>query len=406
MIKCDDEKKTILQVNITCQQGSTGRLVAETHKYLVEKGYDSRIAYSAFKSDIIGSFKIESKVENYLRRALNKCFGKKYSHSMLGTLRLIKNIKQVKPDLIHLHNIQQNSIDFPMLMKFLKKYNVPVVYTLHDCWAFTGGCYHFTNINCDHYKIGCIDCKLEKKQRDINNKFPSCIYEEKKNLLSALPELRIICVSNWLRDTASKSYMGNLSMETIYNGIDTSIFKPMNTNKREEIGVSDEKFVILGVANYWDSRKGLNIFFELAELLDKRYKIVLVGIEQKECPNNITAIERTTNIQELAEIYSCADVLINASKEETFGLVAAESMACGTPVIAYDSTACGEVVNNDTGILLKSFYMEELLDAIDTIWINGKKKYSEKCIGNVKENFSNEIMLKKYTEVYEQLIAK
>lgn len=406
MMKQNDKKKTILQINMTCQHGSTGRIVAKIHNYLLEKGFNSFIAYSTFKSNIIGSFKIENKFENYLRRVLNKYFGKKYYHSTLGTLRLIRNIKLLNPDLVHLHNIQQNSVNFPMLLKFLKRYGVPVVYTLHDCWAFTGGCYYFTELGCDGYKTGCIECKLDKKQRDICNKATNTIYEEKKNAFYALKELRIICVSNWLESCTDQSFMKELPVQVIFNGIDTSLFKPVINEKRAELGISDKEFLILGVANYWDDRKGLNTFFRLAELIDKPYRIVLVGISSKICPPNITAIQRTDNIQELVELYSCADVLVNASREETFGLVAAEAMACGTPVIAYNSTACGEVVNSDTGILLDSFKIEDLLIALEKIRRYGKNQYSEQCINYINKRFSRKEMLKNYLGVYEQMISE
>lgn len=396
----------VLQINITCQYGSTGKIVEEIHNHITKNGFCSSIAYSAFESNLESSFKIENKLENYMRRALNRYMGRKYVHSSLGTLRLIRKIKQLHPDIIHLHNIQQNSIHFPMLLKFLIKYNVPVVYTLHDCWAFTGGCHHFVELECDGYQTGCFDCKLNMKDRDNCNKTTDIIYEEKNNLLHALNKLQIICVSNWLKSCAEISFMKDLPLQVIYNGVDTNIFKPIISNKREELQIGKDEFIILGVANNWDQRKGLNTFFELAVACEKSCRIVLVGISPKNCPPNIIAVERTDNIFELVKFYSCADVFFNASKEETFGLAAAEAMACGTPVIAYDSTACGEVISSDTGILLKSFQMEDLLTAIDNVRKMGKETYSEKCINRINYLFSNEEMLQQYLNLYEQLMSK
>jgi glycosyltransferase involved in cell wall biosynthesis len=399
-------KKTILQINITCQYGSTGRIAEQIHRKLVGAGCRSLIAYSALSSDLEGSFKIESALQNYLRRGLNRYLGRKYIHSAPGTLRLIRRIKRLKPDLIHLHNIQQNSVHFPLLLKFLKKYGVPVVYTLHDCWAFTGGCYHFTQLGCEGYKTGCDDsiCRLGEEQRDICNRTTRRIYEEKEAALKALERLKIICVSDWLKGCAAQTFMKELVLQVIYNGTDTGCFRPVTGEKRKELGISGEEFVILGAANRWDNKKGLDTFTALARILDKPYRIVLVGLSREKCQENITAVPRTGDREELARLYSCADVFFQASREESFGLAAAEAMACGTPVIAYPSTACGEIITEDTGILLDTGSLEEVLAAIDTIRRNGKMKYTQYCAEHIRRNYSLEEMQKQYLNVYEQLL--
>lgn len=404
-----DSKETklqikVLQINITCQYGSTGRIVEELHNFLLENNFSSFIAYSAFSSNLKDSFKIESKFENYIRRAFNRYFGRRYLHSTLGTLRLIKNIKKLHPDLIHLHNIQQNSVHYPMLLKFLKKYGVPVVYTLHDCWAFTGGCYHFTEIGCEGYKYGCLNCKINKKQRDLSTNNTGRIYEIKKKALHDIDNLQIVCVSEWLKTCTEQSFMKDLPQTVIYNGIDTDIFKPEDSNIREKLGITYEEFVILGVVNHWNNKKGLELFAQLAEILQPPYKIVMVGISDKDCPPNVIAVNRTDNLQELVRIYSCCDVFLNASKEESFGLAAAEAMACGTPVIAYSSTACKEVVNSDTGIVLSSFDINELLSAIEQIKMEGKEHYREHCMNRIKNKFSKNKMLENYLAIYTKML--
>jgi len=405
-LKKHNKKMCILQINITCGYGSTGKKVEEIHNFLSDKGIDSFIAYSAFDSRIKESFKIENHFENFVRRGLNRYIGRKYVHSSLGTLRLIKKIKQLCPDVIHLHNIQQNSLDFPRLLKFLHRYGAPVVYTLHDCWAFTGGCYHFTELDCDGYKSGCqeCNCKLPKDQRDLCNKTTSVINEEKKNMLFLLNHVRIICVSKWLKSCAEQSFMKDLPLQVIYNGIDINIFKPVESRKREEIGIAKDEFIILGVANHWNNKKGLDIFISLSKILKHPYRIVLVGLPKDSLREEIISVDRTDCIQELVQWYSCADVFLNASKEETFGLAVAEAMACGTPVIAYSSTACGEVVDEESGILLKTNSMDDLLLAIDHIRQKGKAEYSEQCIQNVKSRFLLEDMLLNYLKVYEQMV--
>ncbi len=400
--------KTVLQINITCGYGSTGRIVEELHNLVMDEGYQSYVAYSAFGSSLVEAFPIENRIQNYARRALNRICGRKYGHSLPGTLRLIRKIKELKPDLIHLHNIQQNSVDFPFLMNFLKKYDVPVIYTLHDCWAFTGGCYHFTELGCDGYQYGCPEkiCKLDAKQKDICNRTTDQINVGKNKALHALHRLRIICVSEWLKSCAEASFMKDLPLRVIYNGIDTDIFRPVYSRKREELGISEDEFIILGAANHWNKSKGLDIFFRLSEILDYPYRIVMVGLSLKDCPEGICAVERTEDLQELAELYSCADVFFNASREETFGLAAAEAMACGTPVIAFRSTACKETVNEDTGILLDTDRITDVSIAIENIRNNGKQQYAGACTRHIRENFSKERMESSYLKLYKELLEE
>ncbi len=403
-----EKQKTILQVNITCGYGSTGRIVEELHYSILNNGMRSYIAYSAFSSKIKTSFRIENKLENYLRRGMNRIFGRKYIHSAPGTLRLIHKLKKLKPDLIHLHNIQQNSIHFPMLMKFLKNYDIPIVYTLHDCWAFTGGCYHFTSLGCNGYQSGCNEaiCPLKKEDFDLCNQSTSQVYFEKKQALSSLKYLKIICVSNWLMESAKKSYMKVLPLEVIYNGIDINQFRPVSSKKREQYHIQGDDFVILGIANNWDEKKGLATFLELSKSLECPYRIIMIGLNPMDGYDNILSIERTDQVQELVEWYSCADVLFNASKEETFGLVSAEAMACGTPVIAYDSTACGEVVRKECGILLKTECFDELLNALENIRKKGKRYYCNSCRNNIISRFSKENFLNNYMDTYLQMIKE
>lgn len=401
------ESKRILQINITYGYGSTGRIVEQVHNFLEKEGYQSFVAYSAFNSTQVDTFKIENQFQNYLRRGLNRTLGRRYGHSLLGTRRLIQNIKKISPDLIHLHNIQQNSVDFPRLFKFLKNYGVPVVYTLHDCWAFTGGCYHFTTLGCKGYLTGCNekDCKLPAKEKDIYNHTTQWVYQNKKAAFASLENLRVVCVSQWLKSCAEQSLMRNLPLQVIENGIDTSVFRPMKSKIRSELGLLEEDFVILGVANQWEN-KGLPIFFKLSAILKPPYRIVLVGINGDECPDNILAIPRTENIEELVRLYSMADVFFQASLEETFGLTAAEAMACGTPVITYLSTACSEVADETTGIQLKTRHKKELLQALEMIRVSGKETYSHNCVERIHHHFSKDLMLNRYLELYEELLKE
>ncbi len=392
----------VLQINITCQSGSTGKIVEDIHNYITKQGYQSHIAYSAYQSYLKNSFKIESKFENYLRRALNRYLGRKYLHSAPGTFRLIKNIKRLKPDIIHLHNIQQNSVHFPLLMKFLAKYDAPVVYTLHDCWPFTGGCYHFTASGCTGYRRGCLQCPLDKDKRDICNKSAQKVYAQKDKALHALRRLKVVCISDWQYSCAIQSYLKDLPLRVIHNAVNTKVFRPIEVNLRQELGISEQEFVILGVASVWTNKKGLDIFLRLSQYLSRPCRIVLAGKLNVQVPEQIITFQESSSTIQLVRLYNSADVFFNASKEEAFGLTSVEAMACGVPVIAYNSTACAEVAGPDTGVILNSPHMEELLKAIKLIRENGKASYRENCINRAESLFSRERMLEEYLRCYEE----
>ena len=397
-----------MQINITCGIGSTGRIALMLYDECMRQGYDSCFAYSAYKPTLVNAFSIETKFQNYIRRTLNKFMGRKQVHSNLGTNRLIKFIENEKPDLIHLHNIQQNSLNYIHLFSYLKEKEIPIVFTLHDCWSFTGGCYHFTERKCFQYETGCKNCSIQYETDDIDLKMQKS-YEAKKRLIGENKNIHIICVSNWLKNEALKSYMKLMTkVSTIYNGIDTDVFCPqVVTSIRKRLGIDENVFVILGVASVWDDRKGLNLFTEIIKKLNFMHKVILVGLNKEQLNNldpQIIGLPRTDNLQQLVELYSCADVYINASKEETFGLTTAEAMACGTPVIVYNSTACSEIVNERTGCIIHGEGVGSVIKAINTIKTYGKLYYTANCTKQVKEKFSKEIMLKNYIHLYRSLL--
>lgn len=395
----------ILQINITCGRGSTGKLSQALYKATQKEGYEARFAYSAYTPTLEHAFSIETKLQNYLRRGLNRFFGRKQSHSTPGTKRLIRYIKKEKPDLIHLHNVQQNSVNYHKLFSFLKETEIPVVFTLHDCWAFTGGCFHFTEIGCQGYQTGCKNCPLPEHPDDITCLAESA-YGEKKKLVGGNCRLYPICVSNWLRDCARASYMGQMRHipQTIYNGIDTGLFSPKKSNIREELHIDEAAFVVLGVASFWTEEKGLSVFKELRAGLSADTVIVLVGQGAEQVQDQgIICIPRTENQEQLAQLYSTADVFINSSLEETFGLTTAEAMACGTPAIVFDSTACPEIVDENTGIVIQP-KADMLLEAIEKIKENGKEKYHVHCVERARACFGEKRMTEEYLALYRSLL--
>lgn len=400
--------KKIMQINITCGVGSTGRISEALYYATSEKGYDVFFAYSAYKPTIKTAFRIENTLQNIFRRGLNKYIGRKQKHSSPGTKRLIHYIKKLKPDLIHLHNVQQNSVNYILLFDYLKKQNIPIVFTLHDCWSFTGGCYHFTKEGCGQYQTGCLEC-LKNSPFDDVTMTTKDVYEIKAKLIGQNINIYPVCVSQWLCNVAMESCMGKMKHvpQVICNGIDVDTFYPRGVNKIQKCNILENQFVILGVASYWNDDKGLSLFVQLAKKLDASIKIILIGSGLERIKNlkdnRFICVDRTESVNELAEYYSMADVFINMSIEETFGLTTAEALACGTPAIVFNSTACPEVIDEYTGICIP-FDLEALVNAVLEIKEKGKQHYTVACRERAVSEFSKEKMINKYLDLYRSIL--
>lgn len=397
-----------MQINITCGVGSTGRISEALYHATLENGYDACFAYSAYTPTLKNAFRMETKWQNIWRRGLNRYLGRKQSHSTPGTKRLIRYIQREKPDLIHLHNVQQNSVDYCLLFDFLKRSDIPVVYTLHDCWPFTGGCYHFTQRGCAQYRSGCTACTWTADADDITIS-PKTAYAYKQEYIGGNDRIHPVCVSHWLCNVATQSYMGKMKHppRVVHNGIDTSVFYPREVDRPQMCGIDEQALVILGVASYWNEDKGLSLFFEIAKRADFPIRIILIGggldAVKARCDERFLCIERTENVHELARYYSLADVFINTSLEETFGLTTAEALACGTPAIVFDSTACPEVIDGYTGICVP-YDTDALMEAIAAIREKGKAYYTAHCKERAEKEFSKEKMLERYLEIYGSIL--
>lgn len=385
-------------VQINCSSfGSTGNIAKDIHKRLVENGDESHIFYGV-GSNGENISRIGSQLDVKIHAVLSRNFGKQGYFSKLATKGLIRKIEKINPDVIHLHNLHGSYLNLPLLFKFLKKSEAKKVITLHDCWLFTGKCPHFTEVQCYKWKESCGDCPqlsiYPKSKKDTTKK---CL-QDKKEWLSGIDNLKIVAVSNWLRDTAKQSFLNQYSIETIYSGIDESVFKEKKDDYIRNKYNLNGKFIILGVSSEWKNQKGLDDFLKLSKLIDEDEIIVLVGLTEeqiKEMPKNIIGIKRTESKEELSQLYSCANVFVNTSREETFGLVTAEAMACGTPVIVYDSTACSEIVTDESGYVASSKNVEEVYG-----YINKEKALPKKS--KFKMVYSSSQMTKRYIELYKE----
>lgn len=349
-------KLKILQINCVCGYGSTGNITLDLYRELERAGNQCCIAYgrgSAPKN--VRSYRIGSNMDVYIHAGISRITDRHGFYSRRATKKFVKWMQQYEPDVIHLHNLHGYFINIKLLFLALKEMRKPVIWTLHDCWTFTGHCAHYSAIRCERWKEGCEYCPQL-------NKYPASWfldasrknYCDKRRLFTKLEKMVIVTPSKWLANQIAESYLKEYPVEVIYNGVDMEIFRPRKSNFREKFHLQGKK-IILGVANVWNEGKGLSIFIELAEKLDDAYKIVLVGMTKKQInklSSDILAIERTADRHELAEIYTAADLYLNPSEGETFGLTTVEALACGTKVLVNNSTALPEIVGYKNEMIL------------------------------------------------------
>lgn len=336
----------ILMINVDCGTGSTGRICTDLADALEKQGHEVRIAYGRDAVPQKRAIRIGNDFDVYSHVLQARLFDRMGFGSKRATEKFIEWVKEYDPDVIHLHNIHGYYINIEVLFKYLKESGKKVIWTLHDCWAFTGHCAFFDYVGCNKWKTECEHCpqKTEYPARmgiDCSKRN----YDLKKELFSGVQNLTIVTPSEWLAKLLKESFLSEYPVKVIKNGIDTSVFKNTKSNIKERFGIGEDIKVILGVASVWDRRKGLEDFLKLSKLLNDKYKIVLIGLNKKQIemlPNNILGIERTENIQELVAWYSAADVFVNPTYEDNYPTTNLEAIACGTPVITYDTGGSGE----------------------------------------------------------------
>ena len=362
----------VLMINVVCGIRSTGRICTDIAAELEKQGHEVKIAYG--RENVPEQFqRYAVRIGNDLDMMLHGVKARLLDASGFGsksaTKRFIKWVKEYDPDIIHLHNIHGYYINVRVLFDYLKICGKKIVWTLHDCWSFTGHCVYFDYINCEKWKYGCEHC-LQKSEYParIGPDMSKQNYAIKKKLFGEIPNMTLVAPSKWLADLIPESYMKEYPTKVIYNGVDTETFKPTNSNFKEKYNCIDKK-IVLGVASVWDKRKGLSTFVELADKLDDSYQIVMVGLTKEQIgqlPDNIIGIERTNSVLELAEIYTAADVFVNPTLEDNYPTTNIESIACDTPVITYETGGSPESAKM-FGISVPKNDIKQLVGAIQNI---------------------------------------
>ena len=393
----------VLFVNMAYGAGSTGKIIADIMDLLKKNGNDVKALYGTGAcSHNADAVKVSGKLGYYFHNAASRLTDHAGLYSRAATRKMIREIKAFQPDLIHLHTLHGFYVNYEMLFRFLKEADIPVVWTLHDCWAFTGHCTHFSQAKCTQWQTECRDCKLLRR-------YPRCYgrgdvrrnFLRKKSAFTRVKNLTITTPSQWLADQVSRSFLRDYPRTVIPNGIDRRIFHPQSSGLRKKYRLEDKK-IVLGVANVWNARKGLPDMLTLADRLGSAYQVVLIGLTERQLPGipaNVLGLLRTANQTELAQWYSAADVFVNPTYEETFGLTTVEAQACGTPVVVYRTDGCPETVAPGNGRLVQQGDMQALEDAVRDI-TNGSCRADPQRAAQ----FDKDAVYQDYLELYENVL--
>lgn len=389
----------VLQVNVIYPYGSTGRICEGIKQSCDQYGIECVIA-TAYGHKKDGVINISSWLDNHIHNRIGRITMLEGCFSKIRTLLFLKKVKKIQPDIIHLHNIHGNYINVWMLLKYIKKQQIHTVFTAHDCWALTGYCKYFTVSGCQKWKANCGSCPV--KRCDAVNVFDNSkkMLNKKKTMLGAIEKLTIVTPSLWLASLFRESYLHTKEIRVINNGIDLSVFHKTESDFRQRYNIEDKR-IILGVAFDWGYRKGLDVFIELAKKIDHRKVIVLVGLaEEQTCglPSNVISIGRTNSQKELAEIYSAADVFFNPTREDNYPTVNMESIACGTPVVTFNTGGSPEMVDEKTGRVVYSNSLDEALALINEICDNAI--FEQGDFDYKATNFDKKKKYKEYIDLY------
>ena len=404
----------ILQINTVYAIKSTGRTCAEVEQALAQMGHESCTAYGNGKKESSpNAYQIDTKIEYLFHNFMSRLTGLEGYFSIFATLRLIKYIQKFQPDIIHLRNLHGHYLNFSILFNYLAKTKIPIIQNLHDCWAFTGKCTYYTTINCQKWKTECSNCpKMKEYPQSWFFDWSKKMRKNKEKWYSSLDNLTVVGVSDWVTNEAKMSFFSKAKNITrIYNWINMDVFHPYEYSDclKEKYNIPKDKFMILGVSSIWASdTPRFEDFMYLAEHISDDMVLVMIGA----CRNNdlvdknVVHIPFVDDTTELARLYSSANVYIHCSREDTFGKVIAEALACGTPAVVYEITGCPEIVKEGCGFTVAPRDVNGIIKSINIIKSNGKENYTDNCLKNTFDNFNYQNNIQQLIDLYLSLVVK
>ncbi len=396
----------VLQINATYGYGSTGLIMKDIGDMLTDAGHDAHYAYQSCVDAPQNGYRVGGKLDWKVHALACRIFGKQGYYSKGATKKLLKHITKIKPDVVHLHNLHSNYIHLNMLLDFLAKKDIATVITLHDCWYFTGKCFHYADVGCDRFQSGCGQCP--KKKAPTKSLFFDAskrVLKDRYRYLSRIPRLTVVGCSDWVCGEAKKGVLKDTHITRIYNGVDTEIFKPYEHNLLKE-AYGNECFYILGMANKWLLPYNAPLLEEMSKRLSETCKLVLIGCTEEQAQKlkaqsaNIIPIGFIKDRVELAQYYSAADVFVNATHADTLPTVNMESICCGTPVITYDVTGSPELILDGCGKVVKENDIFSLL-----AWLEASpEKIAAEALSKARVAYDKNKCYKEYLTVYEDLL--
>lgn len=400
----------LLQINVTVNSGSVGRMTEDIANVAISSGYKSFISYGRNNNGSSSSLvRIGNNMDVFLHGFFTRIFDKHGLYSKRATKKYIRKIEDIKPDIVHIHNIHGYYLNYEILFKYLNRLNIPIVCTFYDCWPITGHCTYFDFVGCTKWQTECNSCPNKKaypKSVLFDNSRNNFI--KKKEIFSSCNNLTIVVNSVWLSKIVASSFLQKMRLRIINTGIDLKKFQPSYSKDiLQKYAIPEDKFIILGVANNWNRRKGLDDFLQLSRCNDETFVIVLIGLsknQQKKLPENIIGVLRTESTEELSQFYSTADIFVNPTWADNYPTTNIEALACGTPVITYNTGGSPEILSEDTGFVIEKGDITGIKQVINKVRGLGKDYFSEKCRRRAIELFNKDDRYNEYITLYNSLL--
>ena len=404
--------RKLLQINpVVRLNTSTGRIMKEIGEMAIAAGWESYIAYSGARDGVPQHSSrlvpVGNKFDLALHAAATRLFDAHGLVSRRVTRAFIRRMQEIDPDVVHIHNVHGYWLNYPLLCQYLRESGKPVIWTVHDCWLYTGHCYYYSAAGCDKWSSGCGHCPQKRAfpaswllDRSARN------WRDKQRAFGSLERLTIVPVSEWIRGEMSRSFLWDKPFRVIHNGIDLDVFRPEAAEGQERPAGT----VILGVATLWHEEKGVRDFIELAGKLRPNEHLVLVGrmseAQRAAFPAGVQLVERTENVAKLAALYATATVFVNPTWQDNYPTVNLEAIACGTPVVTYRTGGSVEAVADGTGFVVEQGDVDGLLARVRELAARDRQAVAGRCRAHALQHFSKQERYQDYIRLYEDLTTR